>query len=125
MLDMRTALCRSITIAFVALCIACGDNTPKPANTATASGTPVPTSSLVPPKDGNYNAKGKVTKINNELGSIELDHGEIPGVMPPMIMEFFVKDKAILKGLAVGDNVDFVLEYKHPAETIVSVTKIK
>ena len=45
--------------------------------------------------------------------------------MPPMIMEFFVKDKAILKGLAVGDNVDFVLEYKHPAETVVSVTKIQ
>jgi Cu(I)/Ag(I) efflux system protein CusF len=125
MLDMRSALLRSITIALFAICVACGANTPKPSNPVTTSGTPVATSSVELPKDGNYNGKGTVTKINNELGSIELDHGEIPGVMPPMIMEFFVKDKAILEGLAVGDNVDFVLEYKHPAETVVSVTKIK
>lgn len=125
MLDMRTALVRLITVAFIAICVACSDNTPKRANTVSVEGTPVPTSSLVLPKDGNYNAMGKVTKINNELGSIELDHGEIPGVMPPMIMEFFVSDKAILQGLAVGDEVSFVLEYKHPAETVVSLTKIK
>ncbi|MEO7538606.1 MAG: copper-binding protein [Pyrinomonadaceae bacterium] len=43
--------------------------------------------------------------------------------MPPMIMEFFVKDKAILDGLKLGEKVDFVIEYKHPAETIVSVRK--
>ena len=45
--------------------------------------------------------------------------------MPPMIMEFYVKDKAILDGLKVGDSVNFVLEYKHPAETIVSLKKIQ
>ena len=40
-----------------------------------------------------------------------------------MQMEFFVKDKALLKGLAVGDKVDFVLEYKHPTEIIVGLKK--
>ena len=77
------------------------------------------------PKDGDYPGKGKVTKINITLGSIELDHEEIVGVMAPMKMEFFVKDKSILNGLKVGDEVEFVLEYKHPTETIVKITKAK
>ena len=75
------------------------------------------------PKDGNYNAKGKVTKINMELGSVEIDHEEIKDLMPAMQMEFFVKDKEMLKGLKVGDKVDFVIEYKHPQETITSIKK--
>lgn len=77
------------------------------------------------PKDGNYPGHGKIIKINTELGSVELNHQEILGVMPAMIMEFYVKDKALLNGLAVGDKVDFVLEYKHPSETIVGITKVQ
>ena len=43
--------------------------------------------------------------------------------MPPMQMEFFVSDKSLLKDLKVGDKVDFVVEYKHPTEKIVSIKK--
>ena len=77
------------------------------------------------PKNGDYPAKGVVTKINTEAGSIELDHEEIVGVMPKMIMEFFVSDKKLLDGLRVGDKVDFVLRYKEPTETIVDIKKAK
>ena len=87
------------------------------------SASPVPTTAT--PKDGNYNGKGKVTKINTQIGSVELDHEEIAGLMPRMIMEFYVKDKALLNGLAVGDTVDFAIEYKHPGETITSIKKVK
>ncbi|MBK8466053.1 MAG: copper-binding protein [Chloracidobacterium sp.] len=87
------------------------------------SQSPIPASTQ--PKDGLYPGKGKVTKINNELKSVELDHEEIVGVMPPMIMEFYVHEKWLLTGLKVGDNVEFVLKYEHPAETIVSIKKIK
>ena len=83
--------------------------------------TPIPTPWI--PKDGNYDGKGEVTKINNELGSIELNHEEIKDLMPPMQMEFFVKDKAQLKGLKIGDRVDFVVEYKHPTEIITNIKK--
>lgn len=112
-------------LLFAAFGLGCGGGTvqvnsvPPPS----VSPTPVPTSST--PKDGNYNGKGKVTKINTQIGSVELDHEEIPGLMPRMIMEFYVKDKALLNGLAVGDSVDFVIEYKHPGETISSIKKIK
>jgi Cu(I)/Ag(I) efflux system protein CusF len=94
----------------------------KPQNVRTAqTASPVPTASI--PKDGNYDGKGEVTKINPELGSIEMKHEDMPGLMPAMQMEFFVKDKALLKGLAIGDKVDFAVEYKHPTEIIVSIKK--
>ena len=111
----------SALMAIVIMTVACGSET-RPANTPQAA-TPAPAGTLEWPKNGNYNAKGKVTKINNELGSIELDHGDIPGLMPPMIMEFFVKDKALMKDIKVGDQVDFVIEYNHPAETVVEIKK--
>src|ERR1043166_2030669 len=87
------------------------------------AGTPQPASTQ--PKDGNYPGHGRVTKINADLPSVELNHREIVGVMPAMIMEFYVKDKSLLDNIKVGDEVDFVLEYKHPSETIVSITKAK
>ena len=87
----------------------------------TAAATPIPTPSI--PKDGNYDGKGTVTKINNELGSVEVNHEDIKDLMPAMQMEFYVKDKALLKGLAVGDKVDFVIEYKHPTEIISAIKK--
>lgn len=43
-----------------------------------------------------FNGKGIVTKINLELGSVELDHEAIEGSMPAMLMEFYVKEKASL-----------------------------
>ena len=91
----------------------------KQAQTATVA--PVPTASI--PKDGNYNGKGTVTKINNEIGSVELNHEDIKDLMPAMQMEFYVKDKALLKDLSVGDKVDFTVEYKHPTEIISAIKK--
>jgi len=98
----------------------------KPSSTtspATASATPVPTSTT--PKNGDYDGKGVVTKINLELGSVELDHEEVKGVMPAMKMEFYVTDKKMLDGLKVGDKVDFVLRYKDYTETIAGIKKSK
>lgn len=92
----------------------------KPQNVKAAQ-TPLPAPSI--PKDGNYNGKGEITKINTELGSVEMKHEKIKDLMEAMQMEFFVKDKKILEGLKVGDKVDFVVEYKHPQEVITSIKK--
>ena len=90
---------------------------------APAAVSPIPTPMI--PKDGNYTGRGKVTRINIKLGSIEIDHENIPDMMPAMKMEFYVKDKALLSGLSVGDTVEFVIEYKHPTETITAIKKTK
>lgn len=96
---------------------------PAPSKTVAPS-TPSPTQPPHP-KNGDYPAKGKVTKINNELGSVELDHEDVPGLMPPMIMEFYVDDKSVLKQIAVGDRVDFTIRYKDGQETISKIAKAK
>ena len=82
--------------------------------------TPAPT-----PKDGDYSGKGVVTKLNMELGSVEVNHEEIKDLMPAMTMEFFVSDKTILDGLKVGDKVDFVIRYKDRNETITKIAKTR
>ena len=122
---MKTTLLHVAALLFFA---ACGSSPTNPTNNpgarqTTVSSPTAATSAL--PKDGDYPAKGVVTKINMEMGSVELDHEEVVGVMPPMRMEFFVTDKKMLDGLKVGDKVDFVLRYKDPTETIVKITKAK
>ena len=117
---MRTAV---ILLAAAILLPVCGSRDDvRPTNASkVVSPTPVPTNAT--PKDGNYNAKGKVTKIDKTAGSVELDHEDIPGLMPRMVMEFYVSDKVLLDGLAAGDAVDFTIEYKHPSEKIIAIKK--
>lgn len=129
---MRLSLTLAAFLSLVAF-VGCGEKAASNARTMpppTASSSPAPTASPLPtslptPKNGDYPAKGKVTKINNELGSVELDHEDIPGLMPPMIMEFYVDDKSLLKQIAVGDKVDFVIRYKDGRETISRIAKEK
>ena len=120
-----------LVLLTVALLSACSDKapnnstaatTPKPAATVTATPAPSPSATI---EDGDYDGKGVVTKINTELGSVELDHEEIEGLMPRMIMEFYVSDKKLLDGLKVGDKVDFTVRYKQRTETIVKIGKTK
>lgn len=77
------------------------------------------------PRNGDYPSKGAITKIINELGSVELKHEEIKDVIPAMQMEFFVSDKSLLKGLRIGNDVNFTLRYNNGQETIVSLSRTK
>jgi Cu/Ag efflux protein CusF len=113
-----------IALLALATLFACGGKRSANENVKLVSAvSPTPAPILVIPKDGDYNGKGVIKKLNLELGSIELDHEEIKDMMPAMQMEFFVSDKKILDGLKIGDKVDFVLRYKNPTETIVSIKK--
>jgi Cu/Ag efflux protein CusF len=123
----------TLLVAVIAFALsACGGSTANnrsAPNTSTvgrpvvAAESPIPDTTPMVPKDGDYKGRGKVTKINDQAGSVELDHEDIPGVMPAMKMEFYVRDKVLLKNIKVGDQVDFTLRYKHPSETIVAITK--
>lgn len=76
-----------------------------------------------------YQGVGVVTKVvlenpyDKTLASVELDHEEIAGLMPPMIMEFYVKEKSLLKNIKVGDKVDFTVEAKGGTEIISEIKK--
>ena len=95
----------------------------------TAKATPAvaPTIVITPDQSAvkTFPGRGRVTKINLELVSVELDHEEIEGLMPKMIMEFYVAEKRELEALRVGDEVAFVLEDNRGAERITSIKKIK
>jgi|CXWL01.1.fsa_nt_gi Cu/Ag efflux protein CusF len=98
--------------------IGCGSRSSD--NNTTAANTPAVAKT---PADGFYQGKGIVTKINNELGSVEIDHENIPDLMPAMKMEFPVKDKGMLKPIAVGDAVTFTIEHKQSTEIIIAIGK--
>ncbi len=113
----------SLIVCLGAIGAAC--SSPKTNDQLSTRATPTPLKTPIIPKNGDYPGRGKVTKINNELGSVEINHEEIKDVMTAMQMEFFVSDKALLKGLKVGDEVNFTLHYVHPQETIIAISKIK
>ena len=114
-----------IMLAAISIGLSCTKPDTKPANTVPASTATSPKPAPSAPNDGNYNGKGTVTKINLTIGSVEVNHENIEGLMPAMQMEFYVTDKALLNGLAVGDKIDFVIEYKQGTEKINSIKKAK
>lgn len=111
-------------LIFLTACITLSACAGKPAEAPAPSAVTVRTAAPSP-ANGDYPGRGKVTKIDMKLGSVELDHEEIKGVMPAMKMEFFVSDKKILGGLTVGDQVDFTLRYNDNTEIIVDIKKVQ
>jgi Cu/Ag efflux protein CusF len=67
---------------------------------------------------------GFVSAVKIESSVIELNHDEIEGLMPAMQMEFHVKDKALLTGLAPGDRVEFTVDYGVGGIVITGFRKI-
>jgi Cu/Ag efflux protein CusF len=119
----------TLSLFTLAALAACGDRaannsapaSPKPAASVAPAATPV--EDTTPMKDGDYDGKGVVTKVDLKIGSVEMDHEEIKDLMPAMRMEFYVSDKKMLDGLKVGDHVEFVVRYKGGAETVVRIKK--
>lgn len=83
---------------------------------------PAPTATPFVPVTKHYNGVGVVTKIDNNMGTVGLDHEEIKGLMPAMSMEYYVKDKAMLKAIKVGQKVDFTVEDVSGNESISALT---
>jgi Cu(I)/Ag(I) efflux system periplasmic protein CusF len=66
---------------------------------------------------------GTVTAVDAPAGKITLDHGAIPAVdWPAMKMGFSAKPD-LLKGIAVGDKVDFDLSVTGSAGEVTAIKK--
>jgi Cu/Ag efflux protein CusF len=70
-----------------------------------------------------YRGRGVVKIINIKEGWIEIDHEDIPGLMPAMEMEFWVKEKSLLRQARVGDRVDFGVVETGKGEYLTELTK--
>lgn len=110
----------TVLLSIMLVAVGCSGSTTKvPAKKAEPPATATPKG----PQDGFYTTTGVVTKINEQLGSIELDHEAIPDLMPAMKMEFSLKDKKMIKNVVVGDKAKFTIEYKQGTEIIVAIAK--
>lgn len=71
-------------------------------------------------------AEAEVRKIDLENGKITLRHGEIKNLdMPPMTMVFVVRDKALLAGIAVGDQVQFTAAHDKGQMVVESIKPLR
>lgn len=118
---MKRLLFGVLTLAFL---MACGGGdrsnpnvtTPSPSASAGSSGPAAAVATRT------YAGVGTVKALNPNAPSIEIDHGDIEGLMPAMQMEFDVSDGALLDGLQVNDRIDFTVEDR---TGIMRVTAIK
>ena len=102
-----------VIAAMVALSVAlsgCGKKTESPtadAPTSAASTADAMSGMAIPARVKTGKATGIVTAIDATTGKITLDHGAIPAVgWPAMKMGFSAKPD-LLKGISVGDKVNF------------------
>jgi Cu/Ag efflux protein CusF len=70
-----------------------------------------------------YPGVGVVKFINRKEGWIEINHKEIPGLMPAMEMEWFVEKKSLLDRVSVGDKVNFTVVDTGKAQIITELKR--
>jgi Cu/Ag efflux protein CusF len=59
-----------------------------------------------------YRGVGVVTDVNQETGSLTVNHEDIPGLMPKMEMLFRVEPRDLSEGVRPGDKIEFLVEAK-------------
>lgn len=108
-------------IACLALTLltACGGNKAP----ATQTGTPAPTGPAAAVQSNSYKGVGVVKSLNPKAPAIEIDHGDIEGLMPAMQMEFPVTDAGLLNGIAVNDRIDFTIENNAGEMKVTAIKK--
>jgi Cu/Ag efflux protein CusF len=72
-----------------------------------------------------YPGVGVITLINEKEGWVEINHEPIEGLMPAMQMEWWVKDRSLLRNVKVGDKVDFVVVETGKGEYITEMKKVQ
>ncbi|WP_305096954.1 copper-binding protein [Croceibacterium aestuarii] len=68
-------------------------------------------------------AEGTVTAIDNEAGTITIEHGPVPAVDWPAMTMSFEADAASRQGIAVGDEVTFDFGMSDAGSRITSISK--
>ena len=93
-----------ITLLLITFCQACTSKVAHKVSEPEGPAAAVQTNS--------YHGVGVVKHVytNPKAPAIEIDHGDIDGLMPAMQMEFPVTDPHLLDGIAVNDHIDFTID---------------
>jgi protein SCO1/2 len=100
-----------VALTFLAACGEAPKNPPAPAGPAAAA------------QANSYHGVGVVKSLNPKAPAIEIDHGDIEGLMPAMQMEFPVTDASLLNGIAVNDQIDFTIEDNAGVMRVTAIKK--
>ena len=68
-----------------------------------------------------HKGRGIVNSVDTKAGKVNLTHGAIATLnWPGMRMDFQVKDKALLKGVMPGQNIEFDLVQRGAGEFVIT-----
>lgn len=68
-----------------------------------------------------HKGQGTVKGVDAKTGKVNLAHGPIATLKwPEMTMDFQVVDKALLKGVTPGQNVEFDIEQQGPGKFVIT-----
>ena len=86
---------------------------------------PTPSGPAAAVQTNSYQGVGVVKHVypNPKAPAIEIDHGDIDGLMPAMQMEFPVTDASLLNGIAVNDRIDFTIEAAAGQMKVIAIKK--
>ena len=115
MADKILIVVACLTLTFAGACSNAGSQ-----NAASATPASGPAAAV---QNTQHKGEGVVKALNPNTPSIEINHGDIDGVMPPMQMEFPVTDVSLLNGLAVNDRIDFTVEDDPEGIKVVAIRK--
>jgi Cu/Ag efflux protein CusF len=65
--------------------------------------------------------EGVVRAVDPVANRVTLEHGDVPGLMKPMTMDYDVAEAALLDGLAPGERVRFTLREDGGRYTVVAM----
>ncbi len=88
-----------------------------------SANTQAPTGPAAAVASNHYQGVGVVKAIDTKAPAIEIDHGDIDGLMPAMQMEFPVTNPSILNGIAVNDRIDFTIEAAKGEMKVIAIKK--
>ena len=109
---------RPIALLALTLLTACGGGA-----TQTTSNNPTPSGPAAAVQSNSYHGVGVVKSLNPKAPAIEIDHGDIEGLMPAMQMEFPVTDASMLNGIAINDRIDFTIENNAGEMRVTAIKK--
>jgi len=72
-----------------------------------------------------YQATGEVVEVVPDQGQVVIDHENIPGLMPGMIMNFDVPNPAVLAKLRPGQKISFTLEMRDRSFRVVDASVLE
>ena len=109
-------------IAAVLLAVLTVSGCSKPAEQAAKStATDAMTNMTMPTEAKSGKGVGKVTAIDAATGRITLDHGPIAELQWPAMTMGFETKPDMLKGVAVGDRVEFEFEWNGSTAVITKI----